>query len=175
MIRSFIEAMLGDFGRQLLYIYEANAFIINSVIVIYGLFMFLAWNNLVRVYRFLILEVAKTVHLDEELDRKSTNKRIRDTVMIPWDKAVEVAPFPFIGHVGALLPKRMSVENLQLYFEEKEIVDRAMKLLKGTHIKRLTPSSRRIGERLRSLRRGERPILDPSLQEDEIEATKTKE
>lgn len=149
MIRSFVEMMLGDFGRQLLYFYEANSCAINSVIFAYGLFLLLAWNNLVRVYRYLIIEVAKTVHLDEDLNRKSTTKKVRDTVEIPWDKAVQVSPFPFIARIGALFPKRMTAANLQDYFEEKDIVQGAIKLLKGENIRRLTPSSQRIMRRER--------------------------
>ena len=152
MIRSLIEGMLGEGGRQLLYFYEANACIINSIILTYGMFMALAWNNLVRVYRYLIVEVAKNVHLDEELNRKSTNKKVRDTVGVPWEQAVEAAPFPFVARIGAFLPKRISVETLQSFFDDKEIVDQAFKLLKGENIKRMTPSSRRLAERERASR-----------------------
>jgi hypothetical protein len=150
MIRSFVEAMLGDFGRQILYFYEANACVFNSVIVTYGLFMLLAWNNMVRAYRFLIIEVAKEVHLDENLSRKSTNKRVRDTLQIPWERAVKQSPFPFLARLGALLPKRMSNETLQMYFDDKEIVDSALKLLKGENIRRMTPMSRQLIERERA-------------------------
>ena len=167
MIRSFIEAVLGDFGRQVLFFYEANAVLINSVVLLYGLFMFLTWNNLVRVYRFLIIEVAKNVHLDEELNRKSTNKRIRDTIVIPWEKAVEAAPFPFVARLGALWPRRMSVETLQIYFEDKELVNQAVKLLKGEHIKTMTPISRHLSERERAKKAGTlAPSAPVTLQEE---------
>jgi len=152
MIRSFVEAMLGEFGRQILYFYEANACVLNAVILTYGLFMLLAWNNLVRVYRFLIIEVAKNVHLDENLSRKSTNKRVRDTIQIPWEHAVKQSPFPFLARIGALLPKRMTVETLQMYFDDKEIVDMALKLLKGENIRRMNPMSRQLVERERAAR-----------------------
>ncbi|MBN2044555.1 MAG: hypothetical protein JW757_06005 [Anaerolineales bacterium] len=165
MIRSFLEMMMGEVGRQILYFYEANACVINSVVLSYGLFMFLCWNNLVRVYRYLVVEVAKTVHLNEDLNRKSTNKRVREMINIPWEKAVEAAPFPFVGHVGALLPKRISVETLQLYFDDKEIVDLAIKLLKGAHIKTITPSSRKLGARLREQKNAERKAEKEEAQE----------
>lgn len=161
MIRSFVEALLGDFGRQLLYFYEANAGLINSLVLLYGLFMFLTWNNLVRVYRFLIIEVAKTIHLDEDLNRKSTNKRVRDTIEIPWEKAVSAAPFPFVGRLGALWPKRMSVEVLQTYFEDKDLVNQAIKLLKGENIKRMTPNSRNLIDRERAKKAGTLPPSAP--------------
>ena len=175
MIRSFVEALLGDFGRQILFFYEDNATLINSLVILYGLFMFLTWNNLVRVYRFLIIEVAKTVHLNEELNRKSTNKRIRDTIEIPWEKAISAAPFPFVGRLGALWPKRMSVEVLQTYFEDKEIVNQAVKLLKGEHIKRMTPNSRSLIDRERAKRAGtlapSSPVTFPEEPESEQEHT----
>ena len=171
MIRSLIEGMLGEFGRQLLYFYEANAIIINSIILAYGLFMLLSWNNLVRVYRFMVIEVAKSVHLDEDLNRKSTNKKVRDTIGVPWEKAVQAAPFPFVARVGALWPRRMSVETLQRYFDDKEIVDQAIRLLKGENIKRISPSSKRLAER----ERAERGIVfgraapKPAPEEPEVE------
>ena len=150
MIRSFLEAMMGEYGRQILYFYEANSCVISSLIVTYGIFMFLTWNNMVRVYRYLIIEVAKLVHLDENLSRKSTNKRVRDTIDIPWGQAVEKAPFPLIARLGALYPKRITEETLKMYFDEKEIVNRALKLLKGEDIRRMTPTTRQLMERERA-------------------------
>jgi len=166
MIRSFIEAMLGDFGRQILYFYEANAVLINSLVLVYGLFMFLSWNNLVRVYRFLIVEVAKTVHLSDDLNKKSSAKRIRGAIKVPWEKAVGAAPFPFIGRLGALWPKRMSVEVLQMYFDEKEIVEQAVKLLKGDNLRLMTPSSRRLTERERAKKAERHAPTAPVTAED---------
>lgn len=150
MIRSFIEMMLGEVGRQILYFYEANACVINAVLFTYGLFMLLSWNNLVRVYRYLIVEVAQKAHLDENLNRKSTNKKVRDNIQIPWEQAVSKSPFPLIARIGTLRPKRITVKALQTYFDEKEIVDGAIKLLKGENIKRMTPNSRRLAERDRT-------------------------
>lgn len=174
MIRSLIEAMLGDFGRQILYFYEANAVLINSLVLVYGLFMFLSWNNLVRVYRFLIVEVAKSIHLSDGLSKKSTNKRIRDTIEIPWEKAVGAAPFPFIGRLGAFWPKRMSVEVLQMYFDEKEIVKQAVKLLEGTHLRSMTPSSRQLTERERE-KKAEAKAPTPKVTAEDTYKDETKE
>lgn len=168
MIYSFIEGMMGEVGRQILYFYEANACAINSVILAYGLFMWLTWNNLVRVYRYLIIEVAKTIHLHEDLKRKSTNKRVRDTIDIPWEEAIEASPMPFVGRLGALTPKRMSVETLQMYFGEKEIVDGALKLLKGENIRKLTPRSRKLIEREKAAKTKKKDASQTSL-------TKTKD
>lgn len=170
MIRSFIEAMMGEVGRQILYFYEANACAINSVILTYGLFMWLTWNNLVRVYRYLIVEVAKAIHLHEDLKRKSTNKRVRDTIEIPWEEAAKTSPIPFVARLGALAPKRVSVETLQMYFDEKEIVDGALKMLKGENIRKLTPSSRSLAEREKAAKKDKKaPSRDSTKTEQEPE------
>lgn len=144
MFRAFIEMLLGEWGRQLLYFYEANACLINSIVLTYGVIMFAAWTNLVRTYRFMILEIAKSVHTSEDLNRKDTNKKIRDTVEIPWEKAVEQSPLPIIGNMGSLIPKRKTVENLKLYFDEKDLVDKAISALKGKDIRKMAPVSAKI-------------------------------
>jgi hypothetical protein len=147
MVRAFIESLLGEWGRQLLYFYEANACIINSVVLTYGVLMFISWTNLVRTYRFLIAEMAKQVHTSEDLNRKSTNKRVRDSVTIPWEEAIDISPFPFISGMSGLLPKRMTVENLQSMLDEKDLADKAIRALKGEHIKRMAPSTRLMRKR----------------------------
>jgi hypothetical protein len=147
MVRAFIEMLLGEWGRQLLYFYEANACIINSFVLTYGVLMFISWTNLVRTYRFLVAEMAKQVHTSEDLNRKSSNKRVRDSVTIPWEKAIEISPFPFISGMSGLLPKRMTVENLQEMLDEKDLADKAIRALKGEHIKRMAPSIRLMQKR----------------------------
>ncbi|MGB2955311.1 MAG: hypothetical protein WBB64_04985 [Anaerolineales bacterium] len=144
MVRSFIEAMLGEVGRQILYYYEANAYWINAIVLIYGVFMFAAWMNMVRIYRFLIVEMAKEAHTSEELNRKKSNKKIREIIGIPWEKAVEQSPFPFLARIGDLVPKRNTVENLKAYFDEKDLADKTLKALQGEKIQKMTPSSRRM-------------------------------
>ena len=144
MVRPFIEAMLGEVGRQILYYYEANAFWINAIVLIYGVFMFASWQNLVRVYRFLIVEMAKEAHTSEELNRKKSNKKIRKIIGVPWEKAVEQSPFPFIARMGDLSPRRNTVENLKGYFDEKDLADKTLKALQGEKIQKMMPSSRRM-------------------------------
>ncbi len=144
MVRSFVEYILGDFGRQILYYYEANAFWINIIILIYGLFMFAAWQNLVRIYRFLIVEMAKGAHTSDELNRKKSNKKIRKIIGIPWEKAVEQSPLPFIARIGDLAPRRNTIENLKLYFDEKDLADKTLRALQGEKIQKMMPSTRKM-------------------------------
>ncbi|NQS92179.1 MAG: hypothetical protein HQ574_07175 [Chloroflexi bacterium] len=144
MVRSFVEAMLGEFGRMLLFTYEANAYWINWIVVVYGIIMFASWMNLVRIYRYLIVEMAKGAHTSDELNRKKSNKKIRKIIGIPWEKAVESSPFPLIARIGDLVPKRKTVENLQNYLEEKDLADKTLKALQGEKIQRMAPSTRRM-------------------------------
>ena len=147
MVRAFIEMMLGEWGRQLLYFYEANSCIINSFVLAYGVLMFISWTNLVRTYRYLIVEIAKQVHTSVDLNRKSTNKKVRESVIIPWGEAVKISPFPFISRMSGLTPKRMTVENLQELLDEKDLADQAINALKGTPIKRMAPNIRKMRQR----------------------------
>jgi hypothetical protein len=144
MVGPFLEAFMGDLYRSILYFYQDNSLILSSIILAYGLFMFAAWNNLLRIYRFLIVEMAKDAHTSEELNRKKSNKKIRKIIGVPWEKAVEASPFPFIARIGALVPKRKTVENLQLLFDEKELADNVLKALQGARIKRMIPSTRKM-------------------------------
>ena len=153
MLRPFIEALLGEFGRQILFTYEANAYWMNWLVLFYGLILFASWQNLVRIYRFLIVEMAKDAHTSDELNRKKSNKKIRKIIGIPWEKAVEQSPFPFVARIGDLLPKRKTVENLQRLFDEKDLADKTLKALQGEKIKRMMPSYRKMMQKEMELRK----------------------
>ena len=144
MVRSFIEMILGGVGRQILYFYEDNAMIINLLVLTYGLIMYAAWMNLVRTYRYMVIELAKQIHLDEKLNRKSTVKRAQDTVDFPWQSAVENSPMPLISRISGIIPKRKTVENLQYYFDEKDLISDAIDVLKGANIYKKTPNFKKI-------------------------------
>ena len=149
MVRAFIEMMLGEVGRQMLYFYEANSCANNSVVLTYGVIMFASWTNLVRIYRYLIMEIAKTVHLSEDLNRKATKKKVLDSIEIPWEAAIENSPLPLVARMGALLPRRKSVENLKIYFDENDLIEKAISALKGGDIRRMAPNYRQLLERER--------------------------
>ena len=147
MVGPFIEAMLGEVGRAILYFYRDHALIINTVVLAYGLFMFITWNNLVRIYRYLIVEMAKEAHTSDELNRKKSNKKIREIIGVPWDKAVDASPFPFIARLGALIPRRKTIANLQLLLDEKDLAAKVLQALQGARIQRMVPSTRKMLQR----------------------------
>jgi hypothetical protein len=161
MLRPFIEAILGEFGRQILFAYEANAYWINWIVLAYGAVMFASWTNLVRIYRFLIVEMARDAHLSEELNRKKSNKKIRKIIGVPWEKAVEQAPFPYVARIGSLLPKRKTVENLQLMLDEKDLADKVLQALQGARIQKMMPSTRKLIQRELEEREKKPAVKDP--------------
>ena len=144
MVRSFVEAILGGVGRQILYFYEAHALTINLIVLTYGLIMLMSWITLVRIYRHMVVTVATRIHKHPKLNRKSTIKKIRDSVEIPWQEAVDIAPFPLIARMAGLIPKRKSVENVQQLLDEEELNSHALDVLKGTHPRKIMPSYRRM-------------------------------
>lgn len=144
MIRALVEMMLGEWGTRLLTFIEANSLAFGLLVLVYGLVMMLSWQTLVRIHRTLVIAVATTVHQSPDLSRKSTHKQVRDAVPIPWQEVVDAAPFPLIGRTGALVPRRKTVENVQRLLDEDEIVDHALAVLTGTHIRKLMPSYKRI-------------------------------
>jgi len=42
------------------------------------------------------------------------------------------------------VPKRNTIENLQGYFDEKDLADKTLKALQGENIQKMMPSSRRM-------------------------------
>lgn len=147
MVGPFIEAIMGDIGRAILYFYRDNSLIINVIVLIYGVFMFSSWTNLLRIYRFMIVEMAKEAHTSDELNRKKSNKKIREIIGVPWEKAVETSPFPYVARMGALIPKRKTVENLQELLDEKDLADNVLKALQGARIQKMMPSTRKMIQR----------------------------
>ena len=160
MVGPFLEALMGDAGRAILYFYQANELIINSIILMYGLFMFLSWNNLLRIYRFLIVEMAKSAHLSDELNRKKSNKKIRKIIGIPWEKAIEISPFPYIARIGALIPKERQLKIYNCCLTKKIWQTKRLKALQGAKIQRMMPSNREMLQREMDQRKEKRAAKD---------------
>ena len=142
MLRPMIEAMLGEFGRSLLYFYEANQLLMNLIVLSYGLIMFLSWSTLIRIYRHMVLLIAKQIEDNPELGKKSNIGRIRKGVEMPWQTAVDAAKFPLIANNGGLFPTRKTVKAVQRLFDEDELIKHALEVMGGTQIKKIMPSYR---------------------------------
>lgn len=142
MIRPMIEALLGEFGRQLLYFYEANQLIMNLIVLSYGLIMYLSWSTLIRIYRHIVLLIVEQIKENPALGKKSKVAAIRKNIDIPWQEAVDAARFPLIANNGGVIPTRKSVATVQRLFDEDELIRHALEVLQGTEIRKIIPSYR---------------------------------
>ncbi len=142
MIRPMIEALLGEFGRQLLYFYEANQLILNLIVLTYGLLMFLSWSTLIRIYRHLVLLIVKQIEQDPDLGKKSKPAKIKNGIEVPWQTAVDAAKFPFIANNGGVIPTLKSVNAVQKLFDVDELIKHALEVMQGTEIRKIIPSYR---------------------------------
>ena len=136
---------MGDVGRAILYFYQANELIINSIILIYGVFMFYAGITSFAFIDSSLWKWPNQLIYPMSCGKKS-NKKIRNIIGIPWEKAIEVSPFPYIASIGALIPKRKTIENLQLPLMKK-IWRIKPKALQGAKIQRMMPSNRKMLQR----------------------------
>jgi hypothetical protein len=151
MVRVVVEGMLGAVGRQLLYFYEANALTLNLIVLSYGLLVLMAWLALTRIYRHLVVLVAKEIHLNTQVSKDSSLKQIRSTIKIPWKVAVNAARFPLIAGQSGLYPVRRSVKNVQAMLDEDELIAHAIAVLNGENPRKIMPSYSRMLAKKRSL------------------------
>jgi hypothetical protein len=140
VIRAIIEATMGGIFRSVLYFYEAHALPLNVIVLVYGLVMLMSWLNLVRIYRYMVVAVAKQIHLHPKLGAKSSVEKVAELVAIPWEEAVNAANFPLIGSQVMLLPLPKSVAAVKNIIDRDELLGHALDVLNGTHPSKIQPT-----------------------------------
>ncbi len=148
MVRGIVESVLGPVGVRILHFYEANSLSINLIVLAYGFVMLASWTTLIRIYQYMVVSVARQIHLHPNLNRKSSIKKIRETITIPWQEAVNAAPFPLIASQIALLPVPKSARAIQKVVDEQELVSHALEVLKGANPRKVRPSYRKMWGRM---------------------------
>jgi hypothetical protein len=156
MVREVVEGMLGEVGRQLLYFYEANALPLNLLVLTYGLLMLMAWLALTRIYRHLVVLVAKEIHLSPDVNKDSSFKHIRSTIKIPWKVAVNAATFPLISSQTGFYPIRKSVESVKSILDEDELIKHAIAVLNGEDPRKIMPTYRSMMNKKRTIQAAKR-------------------
>ncbi|GAB4471327.1 MAG: hypothetical protein Kow00124_08240 [Anaerolineae bacterium] len=130
MVRAIIESFLGPYGVRVLEFYETNSLIINSVVVLYGLIMVLAWTNLVNIRKRLVAAILEQIERsDTEIAEDSKVKRLLKAVSIPWEEAVAQARYPLIARQMALLPQRKTVERVRELISEEDLAKEVLRVL----------------------------------------------
>jgi hypothetical protein len=144
MVRAMVETMLGGVGRPILSFYEAHALTLNLLALTYGLILLMSWVNLVRIYQYTVIQVAEHIHLNPDLNRKSTVKRVADAISIPWQEAVDKSHFPLIANQVAFFPAWKSVQALQKIVDEQELIEHALAVLQGADPRKIRPTYKRL-------------------------------
>jgi hypothetical protein len=150
MIREMIEVVMGGMFRSLLAFYEAHALPLNLLVLVYGLIMLMSWLNLVRIYRYLVVAVAKQIHLNPDLSADSSVRKVDELVAIPWDEAVRLAPFPFVGSQVMPWPLPKSAAAVQRIVDRDELLVHALDVLNGTHPGSIMPTYNRLWRKKRA-------------------------
>lgn len=129
MVRAIIESFLGPAFVSVLHFYEANSLAINLVVVAYGITMVAAWTNVVRIRRWLVATMIRSVLDETEGETPNTSLRLLRNAPIAWEEAVAQARYPLVARQGGLWPKRISVTHLQALIPESDLRDEAHELL----------------------------------------------
>jgi len=140
MIRAIIESVMGGIFRAILQFYETHALPLNVIVLVYGLIMLMSWLNLVRMYRYLVVAMAKRIHQHPNLSPKSSVKKVAETIPIPWDEAVKASNFPLIGSQVMLVPLLSSAAGLQRILNRDELIGHALDVLNGADPRKVMPT-----------------------------------
>jgi hypothetical protein len=148
MIRGLIDSMLGDAGRSVLQFYEQHALLFGLVIVAYGICMYLSWQNLIQIYRFLVLAAAATLKADPStaqptgMNRRPKGRSDETDVALPWQQAVDSVRFPFVSPRAGLWPQRKSIAAAQKIIDPVELWEHARAVAAGVDVRRISPAYR---------------------------------
>jgi hypothetical protein len=117
MIFGIIRGFLGEFGRAVLDFYLANSLIVNSLILIYGLFIFFSRQNYLAIWRKILLKVG--------FDPEKQNHKLKISKSlyeeIDWQEISSSIWFPFITAPGNWSFKVKNEKILKVLFSLENI------------------------------------------------------
>jgi hypothetical protein len=129
--------LTGQFGTDLLNFYQANALWINLLVLAYGAWVVLSWINLKNIRKALLLDLIDQLrsHVDPASGKVALKKDGADLV-IPWERVVGQAGFPFVAKQNGLLPHRVSIETVRAMLPNKSLVEDAIRILRPSQKKK---------------------------------------
>ena len=140
MIGLMVGVMLGSYGRSVLSYYEAHRVPLDAIILTYGLIMLVSWQNMLAMYRFMVVDVAKQIHLHPDLNGKSSVKKVAAAISVPWQEAARKARFPLVASQIALVPVPKSAAAIQRVVNSDQVIEHALALLNGADPRKIRPS-----------------------------------
>ena len=117
MIFGIIRGFLGEFGRVVLDLYLANSLSINSLVLMYGLFIFFSRRNYLAIWQKILLKIG----FDQEKQNRKLKIRKSLYEEIDWQKICESIWFPFITAPGKWNLKVKNEKNLKDLFSLENI------------------------------------------------------
>ena len=118
MIYAFIRGYIGGFGRMLLDFYEANSFVINAIILAYGLCVYLAHISYLKAYRLLL----ETLGVKLEGGAKSNYSKSKlDFEKVDWNLLRRTYFFPLVSEPRSFLFKIKTNPVLRNLFNEEKV------------------------------------------------------
>ena len=121
MIYAFIRSYIGGFGRAILDLYIANSFVINALVLIYGLFVYLAHISYLSAYRFILGQLGFQPDKLAKGKKHVAAGRKLDFSKLNWDEIRRTYWFPFLAPPKSLWISLKTNRSLKKYFSENKI------------------------------------------------------
>jgi len=95
LIFAFVRSLIGNFGRRLMDFYIQNSLLINSLVLLYGLVVFISRRNYFVILEKLILEIkSKNPKFEKSVIKKISK---RDYESISWETVRGEIKFPLFA------------------------------------------------------------------------------
>lgn len=117
MIFGIIRGFLGEFGRVVLDFYSANSLCINSLVLLYGLFVYFSRRNYLAIWRKILLNIG--FDPEKQNHKLKINKSLYEE--IDWQEISSSIWFLFITVPGKWNLKVKNEKNLKALFSQENI------------------------------------------------------
>lgn len=131
-IFDWVRSLTGAWGPALLEIYFDNAAWINTLVLVYGALLVLAWGNLSRILDDLVdqvVEQAGRMPSGSSGDGRSKPVTL-DDFRLSWERAFAASRFPFIARQSGVWVRRSTLENARALISERDLYQRCARGLK---------------------------------------------
>jgi hypothetical protein len=129
--QSLIERFLGVWGRALLHFYEANAAVINGLALLYGVVLYVSWDNLRRIRERMVKAVVDQLQERTDIAPKTDPHALLEQVTLPWDEAIAQSRFPLVARHWAFFPRRLSRQTVESLLQADDVVAEALETITG--------------------------------------------
>jgi len=124
----WIKTLTGEWGPYLINLYKLNAIWINSLVLIYGIVLLLAWRNLDQMQENLVnLLIVADRSLLSRINKNEAGFSTADISEISWEEAFKANQFPLLSRQNGFSLHRASIESFKKATITKEFIKRLKK------------------------------------------------